>query len=293
MMNDLATFIGQHKQRVEQLLQACIPLSTDLIHQAMAYSVLNGGKRLRPIIIYATANSLSIPVSAVDDAACAVELIHCYSLIHDDLPAMDDDDLRRGKPTCHKAFNEAIAILAGDALQTLAMEQISKKNTYLKPQQQLRMIQQLSQAIGIRGMAYGQALDIEANRRINLDQLEKIHWHKTGIFIKACIELALIAAKQQDNDLSENLSCYGDCIGLAFQIQDDILDVEGEAGKLGKLPGMDTTHNKATYPAVIGMQAAKQKRDQLYQQAIDALSAISMEQSYLADLAALVVQRQQ
>lgn len=292
-MTDLLTFMGQAKQRVDRLLQASIPLSNHGIHQAMAYSVLSGGKRLRPIILYATADSLSLPLEAVDDVACAVELIHCYSLIHDDLPAMDDDDLRRGKPTCHIAFNEATAILAGDALQTLAFEQMSKANHHINAEQQLKMIQQLSQAIGMRGMAYGQALDIVAHRRITLDELKEIHWHKTGIFIKACIQLSLIAAKQSDHDCYQKLSEYGDHIGLAFQIQDDILDIEGEANQLGKLPGMDVARNKATYPAVIGMAAAKRQRDELYQQAIEALRAIDMEKTYLAELAALIVQRQQ
>ncbi|MEM9243499.1 MAG: farnesyl diphosphate synthase [Pseudomonadota bacterium] len=290
-MTDFNAFTGQYRHRIQNLLQAAVTLSDSKLSQAIAYSVLNGGKRLRPLLIYATAEALSAPPETVDTAACSIELIHCYSLIHDDLPAMDDDDFRRGNPTCHKAFDEASAILAGDALQSLAFEILAKKNAALNPTQQLKMICALSKAIGMNGMAYGQSLDIEANPNISLAQLQTIHTHKTGLLIKACVELALIAANCDDENTYKQLCHYADCIGLLFQIQDDILDVEGEITSLGKLPGVDRALGRATYPEILGMRAAKEKRDALYQQALQALADIHLEKSKLAALAHVFVER--
>lgn len=292
-MTALQAFIVSCQRRVEQQLQAAIPISQNALNQAMAYSVLDAGKRIRPILVYATAEALGVKLAVVDAVACAVELIHCYSLIHDDLPAMDNDALRRGKPTCHKAFSEGVAVLAGDALQALAFEVLGQANPCLTAQQQLAMTVSLAQACGVTGMAYGQALDIAANRSTTLEQLEEIHNHKTGSLIASCIQLAVIVADCQDQPLIEQLARYGYCVGLGFQVQDDILDVEGCVSQLGKLPSADFLLDKATYPAILGLEQAKQKRDQLYQQAVAALTQVGMEQTHLAGLAEFMVKRQQ
>ncbi|MCP4475891.1 MAG: polyprenyl synthetase family protein [Gammaproteobacteria bacterium] len=280
------------QQRVNQLLRAVLPVSIHPLHQAMTYSVLNGGKRFRPALLYICSETLNVTPEAVDNTACAVELIHCYSLIHDDLPAMDNDDFRRGKPTCHKAFDEGIAILAGDALQTCAFDLLAQPNHHLNSEQQLKMITLLSQAIGANGMAYGQALDITALSSIKQPELEELQINKTGKFIKACVELALLAANCQDQQVSENLTIYGDCLGLAFQIRDDILDIEGKFPSLGKLPGVDLALGKATYPSVIGLEQAREKLHSLHQQALSALAAANLTDSALATLIQFTIMRE-
>lgn len=289
-MMSLDNYFQKHQKRVEENLKLALPISDNTLHQAMAYSVLNGGKRFRPILIYAVAEALSFLIEAVDPIATAIELIHCYSLIHDDLPAMDDDDYRRGKLTCHRFFNEATAILAGDALQTLAFEILALPNKYLTSQQQLEIILILTRASGHYGMAYGQALDIQSDRHINIQLLEEIHINKTGNLIKACIEFVLVAAKSEES-VKKNLAHYGDCIGLAFQIQDDILDVEGNIDTLGKLPGADERLNKATYPSIIGIPATKKILNMLYESAMTSLNNINLDQSRLAELAKFIVGR--
>tara|TARA_B100000508_G_C11456628_1_gene277064 strand:+ start:1337 stop:2215 length:879 start_codon:yes stop_codon:yes gene_type:complete len=280
-----------YQKRTEQQLQQVLTLSPSRLHQAMTYSVMNGGKRLRPVLVYATADILATPIEQVDTIACAVELIHCYSLIHDDLPDMDNDDWRRGKPTCHKAFDNAIAILAGDALQTLAFELLAKPQTFFPVEKQLQMIHKLAEAIGRDGMAYGQELDISHSHDITPEALESIHVNKTGKLISACVQLSLLASTTADDNIHHSLMVYADCLGLAFQIQDDILDEEGTIDNLGKLPGVDSKLAKATYPAVHGMVAAKRILRQLHERAMQSLQSVGLHEGFLGKLADFIVNR--
>jgi farnesyl diphosphate synthase len=242
----------------------------------MRYSVLNGGKRVRPVLIYATGQVLGIAESKLDGAACAIELIHAYSLVHDDLPAMDDDDLRRGRPTCHKAFDEATAILVGDALQVLAF-QILARDPHLPPDPavRLRLIDILATESGTTGMAGGQALDLAAEgQQLTVAEVEHMHACKTGALIRASVMMAAACAAQLDAAKSQALQRYATAIGLAFQIQDDVLDIEGDPTLLGKATGADQVHAKPTYPAVVGLQAAKQRVQTLHTQALAELAPL-------------------
>ena len=242
------------------------------LNEALRYSVLNGGKRIRPLLVYATGLDLQAKAEALDSAALAIELAHCYSLIHDDLPAMDDDDLRRGKPTCHKAFDEATAILSGDALQSLAFEILSTSNSYLKAETQLAMIDALAKAIGPQGMAAGQMLDLQAEQQeLTLSELERIHSLKTGVLMSTCLELAGLVANCNSQVL-DNLKQIGFHLGLAFQIQDDILDVASKTEILGKTVGSDQALHKSTYPKLLGLEKAKLKFQEEYQQAQDLIA---------------------
>lgn len=235
---------------------------------AMSYAVLGGGKRLRPLLVYATGMSFGADLSHLDPAACAVELIHCYSLVHDDLPAMDDDDLRRGRPTCHKAFDEATAILAGDALETLAFNVLTSHDCSWTPACRLAAIKILAESAGASGMVGGQMLDIEAeNRHIHLNDLEKLHRLKTGALIKASIRLGALAAGCLEENLLNKLDQFGELIGLAFQVQDDLLDVEATTEVLGKRAGADEILQKSTYPRLLGLAETKQYLQSLYEQA--------------------------
>jgi len=270
----LTNLMTIYQQRVEAALETCLPSSfiqPYRLHEAMRYAVLNGGKRIRPLLVYLTGNALEVSLASLDAPACAVELIHAYSLVHDDLPAMDNDDLRRGKPTCHKAFDEAMAILAGDALQTLAFYVLSH-DLQINPQQCLKMIEVLALASGSRGMAGGQALDIEAvGKSLNIAELENMHIHKTGALIRASVKLGALGSLDIEDDLLVKLDRYAKCIGLAFQIQDDILDVESPTEILGKNQGADLAHQKVTYPTLLGLREAKQLAEELVAQAVTSL----------------------
>ena len=265
--------VDEYRARIGQELKRQLPQATHYparLHEAMHYACA-GGKRLRPLIVYATAETLALDAGHVDAAACAVELIHAYSLVHDDLPAMDDDDLRRGQPTVHRQFDEATAILVGDALQSLAFQVIARPNGLGDPQR-LRMIETLAEAAGSRGMVGGQAVDLASEgKQLTLAELEALHIHKTGALIRACLRLACIAAPSRDETRCEALDRYGKCIGLAFQIQDDVLDIEGSTAKLGKTAGKDEASHKSTYPAVMGLRAAKERASDLFAQARTAL----------------------
>lgn len=296
-MTNLSTvdaFVSDCQERVEKALEGWLPsaqTAPGVLHQAMRYAVLGGGKRMRPLLVYATGRALGINPAALDAPACAVELIHAYSLVHDDLPVMDNDDLRRGQPTCHKAYGEVTALLAGDALQTLAFYILS--HAPLTPgEDRLRMIAALALAAGSRGMAGGQALDLAAEGQdLSLPELELIHIHKTGALIRAGVLCAIYACANVDAMRQEHLDHYAKCVGLAFQIQDDILDIEGEADILGKRPGGDHAHAKSTYPSVMGLSAAKERAQELCTAAINSLTVFEANADVLRWLANYIVKR--
>ncbi|WP_105169015.1 (2E,6E)-farnesyl diphosphate synthase [Pseudoalteromonas sp. T1lg23B] len=280
----LAAFIANYFAR---------PLDTDeTVKAATYYSINNGGKRLRPFLVYATGKMFGATIEDLDVAAAAIECVHSYSLVHDDLPAMDDDDLRRGKPTCHIAFNEAQAILAGDALQTLAFELLSEHRFKVPPEQQIKMINTLAHAAGLQGMIGGQALDLAGTDQvISLAELERIHRLKTGALLGSAIELGALCAPSVSEDTFNALRRYAENIGLAFQVQDDILDVEGDTESLGKPKGSDIENKKSTYPALLGLDGAKQKASSLIQQALKALEDIDQDTEILASLAHYIIER--
>jgi geranylgeranyl pyrophosphate synthase len=253
------------------------------LHAAMRYSC-DGGKRLRPLLVYLAGEALGVPPARLDAAACAVELIHAYSLVHDDLPAMDDDDLRRGRATTHVAYDEATAILVGDALQALAFQVLADNDSGIDATQCLRMVGILAAAAGSRGMVGGQAVDLESEHRtLNLAELEALHIHKTGALIRACLQLACAAAPDCAADAAAALDRYGKCVGLAFQIQDDLLDVEGNAATLGKAAGKDHASGKSTYPSILGLPAARQRAGELFSEALDALAGLGAGAAALRD----------
>ena len=264
------------------------------LHSAMRYATLGDGKRVRPVLVYAAGQALGVKPDCLDGAACAVELIHAYSLVHDDLPAMDDDDLRRGRPTCHRAYDEATAILAGDALQTLAFRVLCEDDGLcIDRADRLRMIAELAHASGSRGMAGGQALDIAATgREIDLAQLENLHIHKTGALILASVRLGALAAGAANDPRAPGLERYAKCIGLAFQVRDDVLDVEGETETLGKTRGKDAAADKATYPALIGLDAAREMAQRLIEEALDNIAMFDDAANPLRQLAHYIVGRQ-
>lgn len=263
------------------------------IYAAMRYSVVNGGKRVRPLLAYAACEALGGEIARADGAACAVELIHAYSLVHDDLPAMDDDDLRRGQPTTHIAFDEACAILAGDGLQALAFEAIG--NAELNPQDaqtRLDMLMILARAAGSAGMVGGQAIDLESvGRKIDQTALETMHRHKTGALIEASVQLGALASGRANPAALDALRRYAEAVGLAFQVQDDILDVESDTATLGKTQGKDEAHDKPTYPALLGLDAAKGYALALRDQAIAALEGFGDAAEPLRALARYIVDR--
>jgi len=263
---------------------------TDL-HRAMRYAVLGGGKRLRPVLVHVTGQALGAAPDRLDNAAAAVEIIHAYSLVHDDLPAMDDDDLRRGRPTCHVAFGEAMAILAGDALQALAFEILAADSAH-DPRIHVEMLRTLAAACGANGMAGGQALDLAAiGQALTPGQLERMHVYKTGALIRASVRLGALAAGCQDEIVLAALDRYGHGIGLAFQIRDDILDVESDSATLGKTAGKDLANAKPTYPTVLGMEASRAQLAQLTDQAVAALVPLGAAAGELVALARYVAER--
>jgi geranylgeranyl pyrophosphate synthase len=292
----MAARLREYQSRVEGVLDAALP-TADLVpqrlHAAQRYAVMGGGKRLRPLLVYCTGEALSIPVNVLDAPAAAVELIHSYSLVHDDLPAMDDDDLRRGQPTTHRAFDEATAILAGDALQVLAFSLLSRDRTAgVSAGSRLKMIQILADASGTAGMAGGQAIDLAAvGRKIDLDELEAMHRLKTGALIRASVLMAAACAPDLSTADWDALDGYSQDIGLAFQIQDDILDVEGNTEEIGKTSGADAARDKPTYPSVLGLDAAKARARELTQRACDRLTRLGESAQVLAWLATYVTQR--
>ncbi|MCP4187169.1 MAG: (2E,6E)-farnesyl diphosphate synthase [Gammaproteobacteria bacterium] len=285
-----------YQQRVNQALEHWLPaeaVNPMTLHKAMRYSVLAPGKRVRPVLVYATASTLGLDLKRVDGAAAAVEMIHAYSLIHDDLPAMDDDDLRRGRPTCHVEFDEATAILAGDALQALAFyvlshDQQMTQNSAAK----LEMVEKLSLFSGSRGMAGGQAIDLTSvGKSLNITELETMHIHKTGALIRTCIQFAALSSDNLSDDKFHALDSYAKAIGLSFQVQDDILDVIGDTETLGKPQGSDMQRNKPTFPSIIGLEASREKTLELHEKALQSLSIFGEEADILRYISTWFVER--
>jgi geranylgeranyl pyrophosphate synthase len=283
--------------RMEGALAARLPASDvipERLHGAMRYSVLGGGKRIRPALVFATARAVGLTEDDVEAVACAIELVHVYSLVHDDLPAMDDDDMRRGRPTCHKAYDEATALLVGDALQPLAF-QLLARDPKLPPSPSIRLqlIDMLAQAIGTFGMAGGQAIDLAVQgMRLDIGQVEDMHARKTGAVIRASVLMAAECAPPLDPKLYAALSRFANAVGLAFQIQDDLLDVTGDASMLGKATGADGERAKPTHPAVIGVSASQQRVQLLHAQAINALAPFGARADTLRSLAHWLLSRQ-
>ena len=299
-MTDLSiqppVFFESHKKLIDHTLtQVISQLAGDssTLAKAIHYSTLLGGKRIRPILVLATAECFGIEPQNALTPACAVELIHAYSLIHDDLPAMDNDDLRRGHATCHRAFNEATAILAGDALQAMAFELIAQEAT-LPSQSRLHMIQTLARASGPRGMVLGQAIDFESvGKQLDLHQLEHMHLHKTGAIIEASALLGALCQGTTDPAELQAISTYARAIGLAFQVQDDILDVVSDTLILGKKQGADAALNKPTYPSLLGLEGAKDKLALLHQEALTALRCLpGRDTRKLAEISHFIISRQ-
>lgn len=296
MSYSLSTDLAAIQRRINDFLtvklQAHQAYDSPLI-DAMSYAVLLGGKRLRPFLIYATGRMLGVSLEQLDHSAAAMEAIHAYSLVHDDLPAMDDDKLRRGKPTCHIAFDEATAILAGDALQSFAFELITQDGS-LTDLQKISQIQALAQAAGARGMCLGQSLDLLAeDKAVNLTKLALIHRNKTGALIVASVLMGFnLSAHSQNVAIKQPLERYAQAIGLAFQVQDDILDVIGETDKIGKPVGSDENLHKSTYPKLLGLDGAKQKAQDLYQLALDSLTELPFDTTALKELADFIVKRE-
>ncbi|MCI0504963.1 MAG: (2E,6E)-farnesyl diphosphate synthase [Gammaproteobacteria bacterium] len=285
------------RQRVEHALSQWLPapdIAPQRLHEAMRYITLNGGKRIRPILVYATGAAIGVEEQLLDGPACAVELIHAYSLAHDDLPAMDNDDLRRGVPTCHIKYDEATAVLAGDALQSLAFHILAHDETMVNdPQRRLEMIDSLAIASGSRGMAGGQAIDLAAvGKELNMVELENMHIHKTGALIRASAKLAALSRSDVDLELIERLDHYAKCIGLAFQVRDDILDVESDTNMLGKTQGADAARNKPTYPSLIGLVKAKEMAQDLVNQALESLNKLGKNADLLRQIARYIIDRQ-
>ncbi|MBK5940082.1 (2E,6E)-farnesyl diphosphate synthase [Halochromatium roseum] len=292
----LQTFLKDCQARVERTLDRGLPAAEQppkRLHQAMRYAVLSEGKRVRPTLAYAGAQALGLAAERVDAGAAAVELIHAYSLIHDDLPAMDDDDLRRGRPSCHKAFDEATAILAGDALQTLAFGLLAEdKNGDTSDSARVQMIAALARAAGSIGMAGGQALDLESEgSELDLVMLENIHIHKTGALIRASVQMAVLACPDLEPEQANALDHYAKCIGLAFQIQDDLLDVEGDTDVIGKQSGADAAHEKATYPSLMGIGPAHEAANDLVTDALESISRFDEGADPLRWIARYIVNR--
>ncbi len=299
MMNQdsqLKQFIPQCQEQIEAALDRWLPTENRLpsrLHQAMRYSVLGGGKRMRPLLTYCTGKVLGIDLKPLNGQACAVELIHAYSLVHDDLPAMDDDSLRRGRPTCHVQFDEATAILAGDALQALAFYVLAHDESMaVDARQRIEMIRVLAEASGSSGMAGGQAIDLDAvGQQLDLPGLENMHIRKTGALIRASVRMATLAVPDLDPDLANRLDHYAKCVGLSFQIQDDILDQESDTQTLGKTQGKDRDNNKPNYLSLLGLAGAKEKAQELHQDALDALKPFGERGELLSELSRYIIER--
>lgn len=288
--------LRNYQERVDRVLLDLLPSiegSSTQLPVAMRYAVTVGGKRIRPVLTYATGQALGVELSRLDVPAAAVEMLHAYSLVHDDLPAMDDDALRRGQPTCHIKFDEATAILAGDALQALAFTLLaSNDDPQISAKDKLQMVKVLGDASGSDGMAVGQAIDLESvNSKLTLEQLETMHRHKTGALIRASVAIAGLAADNQPQELMDRLDRFASAIGLCFQIVDDILDVVADTDTLGKQQGADIALNKPTYPALLGLDGAREHASQMYECALAELDGLGSQFDELRQFANYITQR--
>lgn len=293
---NLETKIENYLQRVERALEHWLPdpaIPPLRLHEAMRYSVLGGGKRIRPLLVYAAGEALDTDPAMLDPAAVAIELMHAFSLVHDDLPAMDDDDLRRGRATTHKAYDEATAILAADALQPLAFQVLSTDPALIDhPAAQVSLIRLLAEACGSVGMTGGQAIDLASEgRRLNAAELEHMYRLKTGRLLRASILAPACCPPPLDIARQHALELFADRIGLAFQIRDDILDIEGATEVIGKQQGADIARDKATYPALFGMPAAHARVAELLESALGELKVFGPQAAFLVDLAHLIAER--
>lgn len=290
---DLQVYLAEKTEIVNKRLLRLLPAVGDYpqsLHKAMHYSLFAGGKRLRPVLVLAAAEAVGGDAEAAINTACAFECIHTYSLIHDDLPAIDNDDLRRGRPTCHKEFGEATAILAGDALLTVAFGLIASTKG-AAPSAVLGAVGELAKAAGSTGMIGGQMIDIESEgQEVSFPVLEYIHIHKTGELIRASVRCGALLGGASETELGP-LTRYSEAIGLAFQIADDILDVEGSSEEMGKPTGGDQKKGKATYPAIIGLDASRQRAAELVSMAIEALSAFDAKAEPLREIARYITAR--
>lgn len=292
MTTKLQQFIDEFTPKINETLESLLTQSTipETLHESMLYSIRAGGKRIRPLLVLATLEDLKVASKDALLMAASIELIHTYSLIHDDLPSMDDDDLRRGKPTNHKVYGEAVAILAGDAMQTLAFETLANL-PHTKPEKAIELVRLLAVASGASGMVAGQVLDMEGeNKPLTFEQLQLIHANKTGALLSSCIDFAACIADLQGDRLVA-IQNYAKNIGIAFQIQDDILDVTKTTEELGKNAGSDESSEKTTYPMLLGLEGAKQQLETHHQQAIESLSFLENEESYLQLFANYIVNR--
>lgn len=292
--DQLRIFMSECRTLVDERLDGLIPaedVEPVSVHRAIRWSLFAGGKRLRPVLVLATGHALGATTAQLLDTACALEMVHTYSLIHDDLPAMDDDDLRRGRPTCHIRYGEATAILAGDALQTLAFQSIAEDEN-LAPAVRVRLLSEVARAAGTPdGMVAGQAYDLAAESRdVTNDELERIHRHKTGALIMAAVRAGALIAGARASEL-EAVARYGRALGLLFQITDDLLDVTATAEDLGKTPGKDARSSKATYPAIYGLDAARERAQTVHQQAASALDELNRPAPTLRAIADFILER--
>ena len=291
-MLDFSVWAAEKQARIEHVLKKNLPpadSNPQKLHSAMRYSALEGGKRVRALLCYAAAELCGTEADLADAGACAVELIHAYSLVHDDMPCMDDDDLRRGKPSCHKQYDDATALLVGDALQSLAFDVLSQTNLSAESSYQISMLRILAKASGSTGMAGGQAIDLASvGKALNQTELENMHHLKTGALIQAA---AMLGGIQGDAQTSAAITTYAKNIGLAFQVVDDILDVEADTTTLGKTAGKDADSNKPTYVSILGLAEAKRHAQQLYDNAINSIAPFGAQSLRLRELAAFITQR--
>jgi farnesyl diphosphate synthase len=293
-MSDFSSWVSTHQSRFEDVLKRLLPqaeVTPQRLHAAMRYSTLDGGKRVRPLLAYAAGELSGADIARVEVAGAAVEMIHAYSLVHDDMPCMDDDVLRRGKPTCHVEYDEATALLVGDALQSLAFQLLSEHKLNDDAAKQLQMVKLLAGASGSRGMAGGQAIDLASvGKQLSLPELEQMHIHKTGALIRAAILLGAHCGNLTQAQL-DKLDRYGKCIGLAFQVVDDVLDSEADTATLGKTAGKDADNDKPTYVTLLGVAAAKKMAAELHQEAMDNLLEFGDKAQRLRELADFIVMR--
>ncbi|AZN36697.1 polyprenyl synthetase family protein [Iodobacter ciconiae] len=295
MTLEFKSWMQDVQSRMEQTLAAVLPLQDHLplqLHAAMRYSVLDGGKRVRPLLAFAAGAVVNASPERLQYVGAAVELIHAYSLVHDDMPAMDNDVMRRGKPTCHIAYGEASALLAGDALQTAAFDVLSSYTLTDAPADQLKMIHILARASGSLGMCGGQGIDLySVGQALSLPELEQMHGLKTGALIRAAVLLGSYCGAAMSDEERARLDCYARCIGLAFQVVDDVLDEEADSATLGKTAGKDAANNKPTYVSLLGLMAAKHKAAELKAEALAAIAPFGEKARGLVHLADFIVER--